>query len=113
MGFEPAAGGELGRDAGGEKDEADGEGADDPADLHAALEHEPVEQGQHEDEHGRFGKEGRAAMRGDGDEVDERGGGLLRASVSACGEQDKTWTGGCYELRRRLWTNRCSCGDTP
>ena len=94
MGFEPAAGSELGRDAGGEQHEADREGADDPADLHAALEHEPVEQGQHQDEHGCLSKEGRAAMRGDGDEVGERGGGLLRASVSACGEQDKTWTSG-------------------
>ena len=94
MSFEPAACRELGRNAGGEKNEADGEGAEHPADLHAALEHEPVEQGQHEDEHSRLGKKGRAAMGGDGDEVDERGGGLLRASVSACGEQDKTWTGG-------------------
>ena len=104
MGFEPAAGGELGRNAGGEKDEADGEGADDPADLHAALEHEPVEQGQHEDEHGRLGKERRAAMGRDGDEIDERGGGLLRGSVAACGEQDQTRTGDLGYLRRRLWT---------
>ena len=94
MTLEPAAGGKLCCDAGGQEHEADGEGADDPTDLHASLEHEPVEQGQHEDEHSRLGKKGRAAMGGDGDEVDERGGGLLRASVSACGEQDKTWTGG-------------------
>ena len=93
MGFKPAAGRELGRNAGGEKDEADGEGAENPADLHASLEHEPVEQGQHEDEHSRLGKERRAAMRGDGDEVDERGGGLLRGSVAACGEQDQTRSG--------------------
>lgn len=31
MALEPAAGGELGGDAGGQQDEADGEGADDPA----------------------------------------------------------------------------------
>ena len=46
----------------------------DPVDLHAALEHEAVEQGQHEDEHGCLGKEGGAAMGGDRDEIEERGG---------------------------------------
>jgi len=81
--LEPAAGREIRNDAGGEKHEADGEGADDPVELHTAFEHEPVEQGQHEDEHRRFGKERRAARSGDGDQVEERGWFLLRRSFAA------------------------------
>lgn len=69
--LEPAAGGVFGCDAGGQQHETDGEGADDPAQLHAALEHESVEKGEDEDEHGRFGEERGATMRGDGDQVDE------------------------------------------
>ena len=71
MTLEPAAGGELRRDAGGQEHEADGEGADDPTKLHAAFEHEPVQQGQDEDQDRCFGEESRTAMRGDGDQVDE------------------------------------------
>ena len=50
------------------------EGADDPAELHTALEHEPVEQGQDEDQNRCLGEERRTAMRGDGDQIEERGG---------------------------------------
>ena len=71
MTLEPAAGGKLCCDAGSQEHEADGEGADDPTDLHAALEHEPVEQGQDKNEDRCLGEEGRAAMRGDGDQIDE------------------------------------------
>jgi len=70
MAFEPAPSRELGSDAGGQKRDADGEGADNPAELHATLEHEPVEQGQNQDENRRLGEEGGAAVRGDGDQVD-------------------------------------------
>ena len=105
MRSEPASRREFGRDARRQEGEADGEGARHPANLHASLEHEPVEQGQHEDEHRRLGKERRAAMSGDGDEVDERGGGLLTGTVAACGEQDKTRPG-YMDFRRRLWTKR-------
>lgn len=49
MALEPAAACEVGDDACGEEADADGEGSDDPAGLHAALEHEAVEQGQDED----------------------------------------------------------------
>ena len=88
VGGEPAAGGELGRDAGGEQQEADGEGADDPAELHPALEHEPVEQGQDEDQHCCLGEEGGAAMGGDRDQVVERGGCLLRRTATGWNQNE-------------------------
>ncbi len=81
---------ELGHDARAQQHQADGKGAQRPANLHAPLEHEPVEQGQHQDEDRRLSEERRAAMCGDGDEVDESGGSLLARTVAACGEQDKT-----------------------
>jgi hypothetical protein len=65
VGFRPAASGELGGDAGGEEHQTDGEGAEDPSQLHAALEHEPVEQGQDQDKNRCLGEERGAAMRGD------------------------------------------------
>jgi len=55
--LEPASGRKVREDAGCQKGEADGEGTDDPIELHAPLEHEPIKQGQDEDEHSRFGKE--------------------------------------------------------
>ena len=57
MTLEPTPGRKVREDAGGQQGEADGEGADDPVEFHATLEHESVKQGQDEDEHGRFGKE--------------------------------------------------------
>ena len=71
--MEPATGGEFRENAGGEQGHADGEGADDPVQFHAAFEHEPVEQGQHKNQHGRLGKERRAAMGCDGDQIEKRG----------------------------------------
>lgn len=72
MALEPATSGEFGGYACAEERQADGEGADDPAHLHATLEHEPVEQGQNEDEDRCLGEEGGAAMSGDGEQVEER-----------------------------------------
>lgn len=91
--FEPAAGAEFSRDAREEQHEADGEGAENPVDLHAALEHETVEQGEHEDEHGCFGEEGGAARRGDRNEFEERGG-RLPVRTAARGYDGKAGDGG-------------------
>ena len=71
MTLEPAAGREFRENAGGEQYKADGEGADDPVQLHAALKHEPVEQGEHKNENGRLGKERGAAMGCDGGQIEE------------------------------------------
>ena len=71
MGFEPAAGAELGNDADSQKREADAEGAQDPVHLHPALQHKPVEEGQHEDENRCFREEGRTARCRDRDEIEE------------------------------------------
>lgn len=75
--LEPAAGGELRENADCEQDEADGEGADNPVQLHTALEHEPVEQSQHKNQNGRLGEERGTTRRRDGDEIEERGGTLF------------------------------------
>ena len=83
MALEPAAGGELRDDAGDQKRDADGEGADDPVELHAALEHEPVEQGQDQDEDRRLCEERRTARCGDGDQVEERGGSPVGRSFAS------------------------------
>ena len=71
MRLDPAVGAEVHGDAGGEQAEGDGEGADDPGELDAALEHEVVEDAEDEDEDGGLGEEGRAAARGDDGEFDE------------------------------------------
>jgi hypothetical protein len=71
--LEPAAGRKIGDDAGGEQNEAEGDGADDPERLEMALEHEAVEEGQDEDQNRRLGKERRTTMRRDGDQIEERG----------------------------------------
>ncbi len=83
MVLEPAAGREVGCDAGGQQDEAEADGSDDPARLESALEHEAIEEGQNEDQNGRLGKEGRTTMRRDGDQIEERGCGLLRDDSAA------------------------------
>lgn len=75
--LEPAARREIGGNAGGQQDEAESDSSENPTRLEVALEHEAVEQGQDKDENRRLGKEGRTAMRRDGDQVEERGGGLL------------------------------------
>jgi hypothetical protein len=80
VGFRPAASGELGGDAGGEEHQTDGEGAEDPSQLHAALKHEPVEQGQDQDKNRCLGEERGAAMRGDCEEIAECGGFLFSQS---------------------------------
>ena len=77
MGLHPAVGGEVHDDAGGEEAEGDGERANDPGELDAALEHEVVEDAEDEDEDGGLGEEGRAAAGGDEDELDEVLGGRL------------------------------------
>ena len=73
MMLEPATGGEFRENAGGEQSYADGEGAHDPIQFHAAFEHEPVEQGENENQNGRLGKERRAAMGCNGDQIEQRG----------------------------------------
>ena len=82
MALEPATGGEVCGYAGCEQREADGEGACGPAEFYAAFEHEAVEEGQDEDQHCRFGEEGRAAVGGDGDQFDEWGRPLCRGGAS-------------------------------
>jgi len=74
---EPATGDELGEDAGRKQDQADGKGADDPVEFHSSLKHEPVEQGQDQDQNGCLGKERGAAMCGDGDQIEGWGGMVL------------------------------------
>jgi len=73
MALKPAPGREVRGDAGGQQHEAEGDGDDDPARFEMPLEHEAVEQGQDEDQNSRLGKEGRTTMRGDGDQIGERG----------------------------------------
>jgi len=80
--LQPAAGREFSENAGSEQRHADGEGADDPVQLHSAFEHEPVEQGQDENQNSCLGEKGGAAMSGDGDEVKERGWVLCRGDRS-------------------------------
>src|ERR1700761_9659427 len=99
MAFEPAAGRKVHEDAGREKRNADREGADDPAEFHAAFEHEPVEQGQDEDQNRRFGKKGGTARSSDGDEVEERRGFRLGRSSTARRNQRNSIRG----LGRRSW----------
>jgi hypothetical protein len=69
MSLEPAAGGEFRENARGEQGNTDGEGADNPVQLHAALEHESIEQSQHKNQNGRLGKERGAAMGCDGNQI--------------------------------------------
>ncbi len=69
---DPALGDEVHGDAAGQEEDADGEGADDPGELDAALEHEVVEDAEDEDEDGGFGEERRAALGGDHDEIEQR-----------------------------------------
>ena len=83
MRFEPAAGAELGDNAGGQESEADAEGAQNPVHLHPTLQHKPVEQGQHEDENRRFREEGRTAGCRYRDEVDEGSGNRLGLGCSS------------------------------
>ena len=87
MTLEPAPRREVHEDAGCQQGEADGEGADDPVELHSPLEHEPVEQGQNEDQNRRFGKERGTAWGCDGDEVEERRGFRLGRDSAARGNQ--------------------------
>jgi hypothetical protein len=70
MGPDPALGGEVHGDAGGEEAEGDGEGAEDPGELDAALEHEVVEDAEDQDQDGGFGEEGRQAAAGDADQLE-------------------------------------------
>jgi hypothetical protein len=118
MALEPAPGGEVGSDTRGQQREADAESAEDPAHLYAALEHETVKESQNEDEHGGFRKEGGAAMRGDGDEVDESRGALFRSASAACGrgEDQAQARGGWLNwlLERDAFMSRnCTGGTAP
>jgi len=87
--FEPAARGEVGGNAGDEQEGADGEGADHPAGLEASLEHEAVEQGEHQDQNGGFGEEGAAAVCGDGEEIEEGGWSLAGGASAARWNEDQ------------------------
>ena len=71
MSFDPAVGGEVHGDAGGEEADADAEGTDDPAQLDAALEHEVVEDAEDQDKHGGFRKESGTAAGGDDRQIEE------------------------------------------
>jgi len=75
MSFDPAMGGEVHGDAGGEEADADAKGADDPAQFDAALEHEVVEDAEDQDKHGGFREESRAAAGGNDREIEETGAG--------------------------------------
>ena len=103
MSFEPATGREVHEDTGRQKRDADGEGADDPVELHTALQHEPVEQGQDEDQNRRFRKERRTARGCDGDEVQERRGFCLGRSSAARLNQRNSVGGLVGGLGRRIW----------
>ena len=73
MGLDPAMGGKVHGDAGGEQQDRDAERAGDPGKIDTTLEDEEVEDAEDEDEDSRLGKEGRTTMRGDGDQIGERG----------------------------------------
>src|ERR1700733_5164671 len=111
--LEPAASREVGDDAGGEQDETEGDGSDDPERLEMALEQEAVEQSQDKDQNCRLGKEGRTTMRRDGDEIEERGGALLgydsdagRNEHEACGRDGGLgWSGSCLRKRSAPWSS--------
>lgn len=94
MCLDPAMGGEVHGDAGGKQKNRDGQRAGDPGEFDAALEDEEVEDTEDEDEHRRFGEEGRAAPRGDDGQVEQRvglAGGIAAAGwdqAEACGVLD-------------------------
>jgi len=71
MRFHPAVGGEVHNNAGGQEAERDGQCADDPGKLDAALEHEVVEDAEDQDQHGGFREEGGAAAGGYDGELKE------------------------------------------
>jgi hypothetical protein len=87
--LEPAAGGEVRENAGDQQDQADGEGTDDPVEFDTAFEHETVKQGEDQDKYGCLGKEGRAAMRGHGDKVEEWGGTSGLGEAAAGGDKSQ------------------------
>lgn len=74
MGLDPAVRAEVHGDAGGEQEERDSQGTGDPGEFDSALEDEEVENAEDEDQHGRFGEEGRASPGGDDGQVKQRGG---------------------------------------
>lgn len=74
MGLDPAMGAEVHGNAGGEEEQRDSERARDPGKLDAALEDEEVKDAEDENQHGRFGEEGRASPGGDDGQIEERGG---------------------------------------
>lgn len=76
MGFHPAVGCEVRCHAEGKQAEADGEGADDPTELDAALQHKEVEDAEDQHKHGCFREERRAATGGDNCQIEERGVGM-------------------------------------
>lgn len=90
MRLDPAVGGKVHGDAGGEEADADAEGTDDPAQLDAALEHEVVEDAEDQDKHGGFREESRAAAGGDDREIEETGAG---SDVVAGGSRHQTQVG--------------------
>ncbi len=101
MRLDPAMGGEVHEDAGGEQADADAERADDPGELDAALEQAVVEDAEDEDEHGCLGKEGRAAARGDHQQVKQVRAEALSGLASRLGagqEVEAGWGcgGGCF-----------------
>ncbi len=114
MGLDPAMGGEVHEDAGGEQAEAYAERADDPGDLDAALEQAVVEDAEDEDEHGGLGEEGGAAARGDHQQVKQMRAEALwgPASCLGAGQEVKAgWgCGGGSFCRFRLELDGCGVG---
>jgi hypothetical protein len=91
MGLDPAVGGEVHGDAGGEEQQRDGKRACDPGELDASAEHEVVEDAEDEDEDGGLGEEGGAAAAGDDHQVEQGVGGRGVASRRGADEAQAGW----------------------
>ena len=94
MGLDPAMGGEVHGDAGGQQAERDGQRAGDPSEVDAALEDEEVEDAKDQDQHRRFGEERGAAPRGDDGQVEQRVGLGWRIGAAGGDEAQACGVGG-------------------
>lgn len=74
MSAEPAAGGDIGEDGGGEQRKGGDKDAQNPGEFDAAPGEQAVEDAEDEDQDGGFGKKSSAAMGGGGEEVGEEAG---------------------------------------
>jgi len=70
MGLDPAMGGKVHGDAGGEQQDRDAERAGDPGKIDTTLEDEEVEDAEDQDQHGRLCEEGGTAPGGDDGQVE-------------------------------------------